>query len=153
MLFGKPTRNRPVNQFILSFNHEPSLSAPLLRIILFFFHSSKPVALRDGSTLLHGILRSPFPSSAVVSSFVRLQKLGNIGDERIIGIGVGQQRADTEEDFTDCQGWTPLVLQDVETNASVWIDVAVIDACGKVDLGRLKNERNGIQHERFKQNQ
>ena len=37
MLFGKPTRNRPVNQFILSFNHEPSLSAPLLRIILFFF--------------------------------------------------------------------------------------------------------------------
>lgn len=40
--------------------------------------------------------------------------------------------------FRDCQGRTPLVSQDIQTNASVGVDVGVVDACGECNLGRLE---------------
>ena len=40
--------------------------------------------------------------------------------------------------FGDGQGWGPLVPQDIEADATVAIDVGVVDASGEVDLGRLE---------------
>ena len=72
-----------------------------------------------------------------MSGLVRLQKLGNVGDEGIFGVGVGQEGANGQQDLANGQRRTPLVLQNVETNAAVRVDVAVINTCREMDLGRL----------------
>jgi hypothetical protein len=72
-----------------------------------------------------------------VSGAVGLEQLRNIGHKRIIGVGVSQEGADTEQDFGNGQCRTPLVLENVQTDTSVGVDVAMVNACGKVNLGRL----------------
>lgn len=69
---------------------------------------------------------------------VSLEKLGNVGNQGIIRIGVGEKRADTQKNLTDSQRWTPLVFQNIKANTSVGIDVAMINACREVDLRWLK---------------
>jgi hypothetical protein len=48
------------------------------------------------------------------------------------------QRHRTSHTLRDCQSWTPLVPEDVKADAAVRVDVGVVDARGKVDLGRLE---------------
>jgi hypothetical protein len=72
-----------------------------------------------------------------VSGPVRLEQLRNIRHKRIIGVGVSQEGTDTEQDLANGQCWTPLVLENVQTDSSVRVDVAMVNACGKVNLGRL----------------
>ena len=72
-----------------------------------------------------------------MSGPVGLEQLRNIGHKRIIGVGVGQEGADTEQDFANGQCRTPLVLENIKTDTSVGVDVAMVNACGKVNLGRL----------------
>ena len=83
--------------------------------------------------------------------------MGNLGHQRVIGVGVRQHRADGEQHWTrlalakrtgagygagltfrDGQGGAPLVSQDVQADAAVRVDVGVVDAGGEVDLGRLE---------------
>jgi hypothetical protein len=73
-----------------------------------------------------------------VSSAVCLEQLRNIGDKRIIGVGVSQEGADTKQDFADGQCRTPLVLENIKADSSVGVDVAMVNACGKVNLRRLE---------------
>jgi hypothetical protein len=89
------------------------------------------------ASTLHGVLGSPFPSRTIVSSPVGLEQLRNIRHKRIIGVGVSQEGADTEQDFANGQCRTPLVLENIKTDTSVGVDVAMVNACGKVNLGRL----------------
>jgi hypothetical protein len=89
------------------------------------------------TSTLHGVLGSPFPSRTIVSSAVRLEQLRNIRHKRIIGVGVSQEGADTKQDFANGQCRTPLVLENIKTDTSVGVDVAMVNACGKVNLGRL----------------
>ena len=70
--------------------------------------------------------------------FVCFQKLRNVWDEGIIRVGVGQKRTDREKDLGNGQCRTPLVLQNVKTDSSVGVDVAVVDPGGKMDLGWLE---------------
>jgi hypothetical protein len=70
-------------------------------------------------------------------SLVGFEKLRNIRHQGIIGIRVRQKRANTEQYLANGQCRTPLVLENVETNAAIRINVAVVDACGEMDLGRL----------------
>jgi hypothetical protein len=72
-----------------------------------------------------------------VSSAVRLEQLRNIRHKRIIGVRVSQEGADTKQDFANGQCRTPLVLENIKTDTSVGVDVAMVNACGKVNLGRL----------------
>lgn len=74
---------------------------------------------------------------------VGLQKLSDVGDEGIVGVGVGEEGADAEQDLGDGEGGTPLVLEDVEADAAVRVDVAVVNAGGEVDLGRLEGVVGG----------
>jgi hypothetical protein len=87
---------------------------------------------------LHCVLGSPLPSSTVVPGSVCFQQLRNIWDQRIVWVGVGQKRADGEQDLADGQCRTPLVLQNVKTDSSVGIDVAVVDPRRKVHLRWLE---------------
>jgi hypothetical protein len=89
---------------------------------------------------LHGVLGGPLPGRTIVSRLVRLQQLGNIGDKRVFGIGIGQQRANGQQYLANGQCWTPLVLQNVEANTTIGIDVAVINTSREMDLGRLQIE-------------
>lgn len=77
------------------------------------------------TVLLHGIFGGPFSSSAIMPSLVRLQKLSNVGNQGIIRVGVGQEGTNRKQNFANRQCWTPLILQNVKTNTTVWVDVAV----------------------------
>jgi hypothetical protein len=87
---------------------------------------------------LHGIFRRPFPRSAIVPSFVSFEKLGNVWDQRVIGVGVSEQTTNGKQNLTNGQGWTPLVLQNIQTNTSIRVDVAVVDASSEMNLWRLE---------------
>jgi hypothetical protein len=89
-------------------------------------------------TLLHGILRSPLPSGTVVPRPVCLQELGDVWNQRIIGIGVSEKGTDRKQNLTNRQSRTPLVLEDIETDTTVRVDVTVVDTGGEMDLRRLE---------------
>jgi hypothetical protein len=85
----------------------------------------------------------------------------NLGDKRVVRVGVGQHGADGEEHyhhicqpyaqlaslklytgllptFANGQSRAPLVSEDVQADASVRVDVGVVDPRGEVDLGGLE---------------
>lgn len=78
---------------------------------------------------------------------VRLIKLRNVRDQRIVRVGVRQERTNGEQDLANRQCRTPLVLENVQTDTAVRVDVAMVNACRKVDLGRLQ-ERERAQEQR-----
>ena len=92
---------------------------------------------RDSRRLLHGILRRPLSGRAIVPSLIGLQKLRNVGDKGVFGIGIGQKRANGKQDLANGQCRTPLILQNIQANTAVRVNVAVIDTCREMDLGRL----------------
>ena len=69
---------------------------------------------------------------------VRFQELGNVGDERVVGVGVREEGANTEQHLAYGEGGTPLVLENVKTDTPIRVDVTVIDTRGEVHLGGLK---------------
>lgn len=77
--------------------------------------------------LAHGILLGPCPSRLLVARTLCLVHVSNLRDERIIRIGVCEKGADGEEDLRYCQRWAPLLLEDVKADASVRVDVWVIN--------------------------
>lgn len=62
----------------------------------------------------------------------------DLGHKRIIGVRVRQHGADREEDFGDGQSRAPLVSKNIETNATITIDIRVVDSSREVDLRRLE---------------
>jgi hypothetical protein len=69
---------------------------------------------------------------------VRFEKPCNVWDLRFIGIGVRQVGADEKQNLVNSPHRTPLILEDIKTDSSVGVDVAVVDPGGKLDLGRHK---------------
>lgn len=62
----------------------------------------------------------------------------DLGDERVVGVGVCQHGADRQQNFANGQGRAPLVTQNVQADAAIRVDVGVVDTGGEVDLGRLE---------------
>jgi hypothetical protein len=93
---------------------------------------------RHLTMLLQGVLGGPFSGRAIVAGPVGLEQLGNVRNQGIVGIGVGEERTNREEDFGNGQRGAPLVLQNVEANAAVRINVAVINAGGEMHFGGLR---------------
>nr|CAD1831402.1 unnamed protein product [Ananas comosus var. bracteatus] len=58
----------------------------------------------------------------------RVVGVRDLGDERVVGVGVGEEGADGEEGPRDGQRGAPLLLEDVEANAAVRVDVRVLIA-------------------------
>lgn len=50
-------------------------------------------------------------------------------------VTVCEQRADGQQHFGDGERWAPIVLQDVQTDNTLTVDVAVVDSCAKRHLG------------------
>ena len=99
--------------------------------------------IKSVDELLHGILRSPLSGRAIVPSLVRLQKLSNVRNKGVFGVRVSQEGANGKQDLANGQCRTPLVLQNVQANTAVRVDVAVINTCSKMDLGRLSATKYG----------
>jgi hypothetical protein len=97
--------------------------------------SSVVVSFPSRCVPLHGVFGSPFSSRTVVSSPVCFEELGDIWHQRIVGVGVGKKAADGKQDLADGQCGTPLILQNVQTNSSIRVDVAMVNASGEVNLG------------------
>lgn len=69
---------------------------------------------------------------------VSLQQLSNVRDKRIIGIGVRKKGANTKQHLAYGESRTPLILENVKTDPPIGVNVAVVDACGEVNLGGLE---------------
>src|SRR3569833_1585676 len=54
------------------------------------------------------------------------------------GAGETQLQVHGWRTFRYGQGWAPLVSQDVQADAAVGVDVRKVNACGKIDIGRLE---------------
>lgn len=87
---------------------------------------------------LDGVLASPLHRSRVVLGTVLLVDVGNLGHQRVVGVGVRQHGADGQEDFGDGESGTPLVPQNVQADAAVGVDIGVVDLGGEVDLRGLE---------------
>jgi hypothetical protein len=86
----------------------------------------------------NGVLASPFTGRRLVPWAVSLVDMCDFGHERVVGVGVCEHGANGKQHLRDCQGGTPLITQDVETNAAVGVDVGVINTGGEVDLRGLE---------------
>jgi len=109
---------------------------------------------------LDRVLAGPFPGGGFVSRSVRLVDVSDLRHQRVVGVGVSQHRAYGQKDcssqvsrteqhrckihrqsrptFGECESRTPLVSQNIQTDATVGVDVGVVDASGEVDLGGLE---------------
>jgi len=85
----------------------------------------------------HGILLGPFPSSLRIQRVVGLEDVGDLRDQRIVWVWIGQQRADRKENFRNGEGWGPLILEDIETDGTITVDVRVIEPSCEVDLVQM----------------
>ena len=81
------------------------------------------------------MLLSPFTGNRLITGFVGFVDVSDLGNKRVIGVGVTQQRTNRKKELRDSQRRAPFVLQDIQTNTTVGVDVGMIDLCGKVDLG------------------
>jgi hypothetical protein len=91
----------------------------------------------------HGILASPLASRGLVLGHIGLVDVSDLGHEGIVWVGVSQERADGEEHLRDGKRRAPLVLKDVDANASVGVDVWVVNSSCEVNLGRLERIISG----------
>lgn len=91
-----------------------------------------------GNLFSHSILPCPLGSCLPVSVVIGLVDVGNFGDEGVIWVWVRQQRADGQQHFGNGQGWAPLFLQDIQADASLAVDIRMVDLRLEAYLGRLK---------------
>ena len=88
--------------------------------------------------LSHSIFACPLSGSCFVLRLVSFVDVSNLGHKRIIRVGISEQATDTEKHLWNSEcGW-PLILEDIQANATVWVDVWVIDSGSKVALGWLE---------------
>jgi hypothetical protein len=53
-------------------------------------------------------------------------------NKRIIWVGISQKWTNWKEHLGDSESGAPLVLENIQANATVWIDVRVVDSGSKV---------------------
>jgi len=74
----------------------------------------------------------------IMLAAIGLEKLSNFWNKWIIGIGLIQQGTDGEKDLADRQCGTPVIFEDVETDTSLRVDIAVIDLCDEANFWWLE---------------
>ena len=85
-----------------------------------------------------GISLRPLARRIIVLLPVVLEQVRDFGHERVIGVGIGEERTDREEHFGDGEGRRPLILEDVEADGAIRVDVSMVNFCCKGDLRGLE---------------
>lgn len=81
---------------------------------------------------------NPLLGDAVVLLAVGQVLVGDGADERVVGVRVGEQRADGEEHFRDGERRRPVVFEYVQTDGALRVHVAVVDAGFECHFWRLE---------------
>ena len=79
----------------------------------------------------HSVLTSPFASVRIVLFLVGLVEMSNLGYKWIVWICIRHHWADGKENLWDSQSRWPLIFQNVKTDTSIRVDIAVINSCRK----------------------
>ena len=87
---------------------------------------------------LRGVPLRPQLGDAVVLLAVLSVLGGDRADQGVGGVAVAEQGADGEQDLRDGQCWRPLVFQNVKTDTTVRVDIAVVNPRCEVHFGRLE---------------
>ena len=82
----------------------------------------------------------PLLSRPIMLRAVRLIQPRNLRHQRIVRVGIRQQRAHREQHLGDGQGGAPLALQNVKANAPVIVHVAVVDLRRELNLGMSEGQ-------------
>ena len=88
--------------------------------------------LKGSLVVSHSVLAGPLSGGGLVLGSVSLVDVSDLGHEGVVRVGVRQQGADGEEHLGDGERGGPLVLEDVQADATVRVDVWVVDSRGKV---------------------
>ncbi len=86
----------------------------------------------------HSVLAGPFTGSRLVLSSVWLVLTCDVGNQRVVGVCISEQRADWQQNLWNCERRRPLILQDVKTNTSVRVDVGVVYFGDELELWWLE---------------
>ena len=86
----------------------------------------------------HCIFTSPFAGVSIVLRLVGLKQLCDLRDEGVVGICISEKRANGQEDLGNGQSRGPLVFQNVEADAPVRMDVAMVNSCRECHFGWLE---------------
>lgn len=89
---------------------------------------------------LHCVLASPVASNLIVLGAVGLVHSGRVGHQRVVRVGVAQQRADAQQDLADGQRRAPLVLENVQADAAIaaWKKVRKLLEQESSEMGKMK---------------
>ena len=74
---------------------------------------------------------------------VRLENSGDLWDQRIVRIGITEQRADREKDLADGESGGPLGPQDVQADGAVGVNVGVVNSSCEGHFRRLEGVVGG----------
>lgn len=108
------------------------------------------VSLPKQRSLLLSKLPRPLPRCFFVACAVGLVCLRDFGDKGVVGVWIGQQRANRKKYLRHGQGRTPLVAQDVKANAPIRVNVRMVDSRCERDLRRFKLSKEKEQKEVLK---
>ena len=64
--------------------------------------------------------------------------MGDFGHEGVVGVGVGEQARNGEQNFRNGEGGAPLVFENVEADGAVLVDVGVINLSHELYLRRAE---------------
>ena len=69
---------------------------------------------------------------------VDLEKRGDLWNEGVVWIRISEKGTDRKEDLRDSESRRPLLLENVETDAAISANVAMVYSGSKIHLGRLE---------------
>ena len=81
------------------------------------------------------VFLGPFLGGGFELGPIALVELGDLWHERVVGVGVGEERGDGEQNFRDGECGRPLILEDVQADGSVCVDVGMVDLGDEVAFG------------------
>jgi len=91
---------------------------------------------------LHRVLARPLFRSRIVLGPVRLVQFSNLRNQRIIRVRISQQRANRQQHLRDGESRGPLTLQNVQANATIAVNIAVVDLCLELHLPEPRTTSN-----------
>ena len=91
----------------------------------------------------HGVLAGPLTGGGLVFRAVALVNVSDVGNERVIGVSISQQGANGEENlgYGECRG--PLILKDVQANATIAVDIGMVYFGDELNLWGLEGVVSG----------
>jgi hypothetical protein len=91
----------------------------------------------------HGVLAGPLTGGGLVLRAVALVNVSDVGHERVVGVGISQQGADGEQHLGDGECGGPLILKDVQANATIAVDIGVVNFGDELNLWGLEGVVSG----------